>query len=80
MLRKKDITISNIMFRARLYHENTYADRDHYLIQLYLEDDTYWHKFGSSFDAYWLDDIIDVLQKIREQRGKKYIRHQTESI
>lgn len=36
------------------------------LIQLLVEDDEYWYETDRIFDAYWIDDLISVLQKTKQ--------------
>jgi hypothetical protein len=40
-------------------------DDDHVCLQILIEDDTYWHKHGSSFSSHHIDDLISVLQMAR---------------
>lgn len=42
------------------------------LITLYSEDDEYWHK-TYTFAAFWIDDLIEVLQKAREKADCKVV-------
>lgn len=41
----------------------------HHLVDLLVEDDGNWFK-KTTFDAYWLDDIIEVLTKSRDALKK----------
>ena len=38
----------------------------HIVIQLLVEDDGIWHKVGNGFSSFWLDDLIEVLNKARK--------------
>lgn len=40
---------------------------DHICIQLLSEDDEQWFETGSYFSSHWLDDLIAVLKKAKEE-------------
>jgi len=37
------------------------------LIQMYSEDDESLYETNEKFDVYWIDDLIDVLNKTKEE-------------
>ena len=55
-----------------------YINDPHVLLQLLGEDDGIWHKQGNQFSAFWLDELIDVLQqaKTKLETSKKFKKTQ----
>lgn len=48
---------------------------EHICIQLLSEDDENWFEVGNSFSAYWLDDLISILQNAKTILEADTLKH-----
>ena len=57
------LNIRGRLFGARL--ENRGANDTHICLRLMMEDDGYWHETNVSCSSFWIDDLIDTLQRAK---------------
>lgn len=61
--------IKNEQFGVRI--EPHFEDHPGHLITLLSEDDDNWFEVGNPFSCWWLDDLIDVLEKAKKMCSEK---------
>lgn len=62
------------LFGLEIQKRSKEADHtDSPLVHLYVEDDTFWH-WKTSFDIFWLDDLIEQLQEIKRQHAEGLLK------
>lgn len=68
-LHADDLDVAGLCFGIKI-HKREKGQSD--LIDLYTEDDGYYH-YQTSFAAFWLDDLISVCTKAKDKADTKVI-------
>lgn len=58
---------TNVKGELFMIEEDESNESVHSTVRLFVEDDEVWHEV-LTFSSYWLDDLMDVLKRLKEKK------------